>query len=57
MHGRHDRMIPVGNARLIAERIPGARLRILEDSGHLYPTEKPDVDDAIGAFLAGRAAT
>jgi pimeloyl-ACP methyl ester carboxylesterase len=52
VHGRHDRMIPVANAQLIAERIPGARLRILEDSGHLYPTEEPEVDDAIAAFLA-----
>ena len=51
VHGRHDRVIPVANAHLIAERIPGARLRILEESGHLYPTEEPEVDDAIGAFL------
>ena len=54
MHGRHDRMIPVANAQLIAERIPGARLQILEESGHLYPTEEPEVDDAIAAFLAER---
>jgi len=51
VHGRHDRVVPVANARLIAERIPGARLRILEESGHLYATEEPGVDDAIGAFL------
>jgi pimeloyl-ACP methyl ester carboxylesterase len=44
-------MIPVANAQLIAERIPGSRLRILEDSGHLYPTEEPEVDEAIAAFL------
>ena len=54
VHGRHDRMVPVANAHLIAERIPGARLRILEESGHLYPTEEPEVEDAIGAFLAGQ---
>jgi 3-oxoadipate enol-lactonase len=54
VHGRHDRVIPVANAELIAERIPGARLRILEESGHLYPTEEPEVDDAIGAFLEGQ---
>ena len=47
VHGAHDRVIPVANAQLLAERIPGARLRILEDSGHLYPTEEPEVDDAI----------
>jgi pimeloyl-ACP methyl ester carboxylesterase len=51
VHGRHDRLIPVANAELLAERIPSARLRILEDSGHLYPTEQPDVDEAIAAFV------
>ena len=35
-----------------AERVPGAQLRILEDAGHLYPTEDPSVDKAIGAFFA-----
>lgn len=50
VHGRHDRMIPVGNADLMAERIPHAQLRILEESGHLYPTEQPEVDQAIGDF-------
>jgi 3-oxoadipate enol-lactonase len=53
VHGRHDRIIPVANAELMAERIPRARLQILEESGHLYTTEEPDVDDAIGAFLEG----
>ena len=52
---RHDRMIPVANAQLLAERIPGARLRILEESGHLYPTEEPEVDEEIAAFLARSA--
>jgi 3-oxoadipate enol-lactonase len=56
VHGRHDRIIPVANAELMAERIPRARLQILEESGHLYATEEPDVDDAIGAFLEGVGA-
>jgi 3-oxoadipate enol-lactonase len=54
VHGRHDRMVPVGNGELLAERIPGARLRVLEESGHLYPTEEPDVDEEIAAFLAAQ---
>jgi pimeloyl-ACP methyl ester carboxylesterase len=54
VHGRHDRMVPAGNGELLAERIPGARLRMLEESGHLYPTEEPDVDEEIAAFLAGQ---
>jgi 3-oxoadipate enol-lactonase len=52
VHGAHDRVIPVENAHLMADRLPNCRLRILEESGHLYPTEQPDVDEAIGDFLA-----
>ena len=54
VHGRHDRMVPVENGRILAERIPGARLEILDESGHLYPTEEPAVDEAIAEFLAAR---
>ena len=53
VHGRHDRLIPVANADLIAGRMPHARLEILEHSGHLYPTEQPDIDEQISAFIAG----
>lgn len=56
VHGRHDRMIPVGNAELLAEHLPHAELRILEHSGHLYPTEEPEVDEAIALFLAESGA-
>ena len=53
VHGRHDRMIPVANAELVAESIPGATLRVLDESGHLYPTEEPEIDAAIAEFLEG----
>jgi pimeloyl-ACP methyl ester carboxylesterase len=56
VHGRHDRMIPVGNAELLAERMPEAELRILDHAGHLYPTEEPGVDEAISVFLADSGA-
>ena len=52
VHGARDRMIPVANARMTAERVPGARLKILKAAGHLYPTEEPAVDEAIGEFFA-----
>jgi pimeloyl-ACP methyl ester carboxylesterase len=51
VHGDEDRMVPVRNAELLAERIPGARLHVLPRVGHLYPTEEPDVNDAIAEFL------
>jgi 3-oxoadipate enol-lactonase len=51
VHGAHDRVIPAANAHLMAERLPNCRLTVLEDSGHLYPTEAPEVDEAIGGFF------
>jgi len=53
VHGARDRVIPVANAHLMAERLPDCRLRILDDSGHLYPTEEPSVDQEIAGFLVG----
>ena len=46
-----DRIVPVGNAEILAEGIPGARLRVLEAAGHLYPTEQPDIDEEIARFF------
>ena len=51
VHGALDRVIPVANAHLMAERLPNCRLSVLETSGHLYPTEAPEVDGAIGGFF------
>jgi pimeloyl-ACP methyl ester carboxylesterase len=52
VHGRHDRLIPVANAELMAAHMPRAKLEILAHSGHLYPTEEPHVDEMIAAFMA-----
>jgi 3-oxoadipate enol-lactonase len=41
VHGTLDQMLPVQNAYMIAERIPGARLEILEGVGHLFFWEEP----------------
>jgi pimeloyl-ACP methyl ester carboxylesterase len=51
VHGADDRIIPVENAYLMAERLPNCRLTVLESTGHLYPTEMPEIDDAIGYFF------
>jgi pimeloyl-ACP methyl ester carboxylesterase len=51
VHGSDDLMIPIDNGRMIAERIPGARLMELAETGHLYPTEAPHVDEEISAFM------
>lgn len=46
LHGRDDRVVPVENAQLLADRIPGAELTILEGAGHLYHSEQADAADA-----------
>ena len=55
VHGREDRMIPVENGRMLADRIPNAQLLEVEDSGHLYPTEAPHVDAAIVDFMTSHS--
>ncbi len=39
--GRHDRLIPLQHGEEYARLIPGARLEIIEDCGHMPPFEKP----------------
>jgi 3-oxoadipate enol-lactonase len=41
IHGTDDRLLPVENGHLIAARIPGARLEIFDDVGHLFFWERP----------------
>jgi pimeloyl-ACP methyl ester carboxylesterase len=41
IHGTADQMIPAASGELIAERIPGARLELLEDVGHMFWWEQP----------------
>jgi pimeloyl-ACP methyl ester carboxylesterase len=52
VHGCEDRMIPIDNGRLIASRIPGARMLELPRTGHLYPTEVPGIDAQISEFMS-----
>jgi pimeloyl-ACP methyl ester carboxylesterase len=41
LHGEHDVMAPVANARLLADGIPGAELHVMPDAGHAVPLEHP----------------
>jgi pimeloyl-ACP methyl ester carboxylesterase len=53
LHGAHDRVVPARNGRLLAERIPGARLHIFEDAGHLFLWERAaEANRLITEFLA-----
>jgi pimeloyl-ACP methyl ester carboxylesterase len=42
IHGTDDQMLPVSNGHMIAERVPGARLEILDGVGHLFWVEEPE---------------
>ncbi|MFB7084795.1 alpha/beta fold hydrolase [Streptomyces sp. NPDC056296] len=41
LHGARDQLVSVGNARQLAEYIPGARLTVLEDCGHQVFSDQP----------------
>lgn len=40
IHGRNDRVVPVESSVLLAEKLPAARLEILEDCGHWVMIER-----------------
>lgn len=42
IHGESDRLVPPGNGKLIAERIPGAKLVIIPDASHLFFTDQTE---------------
>jgi 3-oxoadipate enol-lactonase len=49
--GRYDGIAPPANGKAIADRIPGAELRLFE-GGHLFTIQDPEALPAILAFLA-----
>src|SRR4051812_5749884 len=51
VHGEQDLVVPPANARQLARRIPGARLRVWPDAGHLYIIDEPRADREIARFL------
>jgi 3-oxoadipate enol-lactonase len=54
--GKDDALIAWENSRLLAERIPGAELAILEPAGHCFWLEQPDqAAQAILRFLRAKA--
>jgi 3-oxoadipate enol-lactonase len=42
IHGMNDRLVPVGNADLIAGRIPGAQLVKIPNASHIFFTDQPE---------------
>lgn len=57
LHGTEDRTIHPDNGRLLARRIPGARLVLLEGAGHVYHAEQPEAaDQAVLGFARSLGA-
>lgn len=56
LHGSEDMMVPVANAAVLAEAIPGARVQLLPGAGHLFFWEAPEqAAELVLAHLAGKA--
>lgn len=50
--GEADRTTPKGHSELLAEKLPGSELVIVEDAGHLAMMERPDVvNEHLRSFL------
>jgi pimeloyl-ACP methyl ester carboxylesterase len=62
IHGETDRLIPPANAGLMAKRIPGAKLAIIPQAGHVLSTDQPaaahgEILDFLRSVPASRRAT
>ncbi len=56
IHGKLDALVPPGNGELIAARIPGAKLLLLDHASHLFLTDQTQVaHNHIREFLWSRA--
>jgi pimeloyl-ACP methyl ester carboxylesterase len=53
-HGMEDRVVPVENARRLHARIPGSRLVLFPEAGHLFFIERAEEFNRVAiAFLKG----
>lgn len=53
VHGDRDILVPVENAQVLKDRIPGAELRVIAGAGHLFVLEFPEESAAaVVEFLA-----
>jgi 3-oxoadipate enol-lactonase len=53
MHGENDQLIPAANGKLIAQRLPNAKLVLIPRASHIFPTDQPKMtDEALLSFLS-----
>jgi 3-oxoadipate enol-lactonase len=54
IHGENDQLVPPENGRVLAGKIPGAKLVMLPGASHIFPTDQPEASlGAILSFLSG----
>lgn len=54
LFGKYDKVVPPGNADLLAAKIPNSTIRILPDAGHFFPIETPEAaNEMVVGFLRG----
>jgi pimeloyl-ACP methyl ester carboxylesterase len=46
LFGEHDKVVPPGNADLLAAKLPRAEVQILPGTGHFFPFETPEATNA-----------
>jgi len=52
MHGEKDAWIPVENSKVMAEKIPNAKLMLLDKSGHAFLEQPVEMIETILGFLS-----
>ena len=56
IHGEGDKLVPTENGRMLAQRIPGAKLVILNHASHIFWTDQTDAAHrAVMEFLLAQA--
>jgi 3-oxoadipate enol-lactonase len=56
IHGESDQLIPPGNGKLVADRIPNAKLVMIPRASHIFPTDQPKIaDQALLSFLSAQS--
>ena len=56
IHGKNDRLVPPGNAEVIASRIPGAQLVMIPAANHIFTTDQPEAAHAALLQFLGKQA-
>jgi pimeloyl-ACP methyl ester carboxylesterase len=55
VHGEEDIFVPPANAMVLAEKIPGAELRLWADAAHMYNVDEPRADQEVARFLLSQS--